>query len=169
MKKALDFVINSVAMFVSYIFMMLVLFVIFQTVLRTFIPADTVFEYLWKTILCYALMIVVCVGHFLLRNASQKPKYFAYIENRDWNIKDTAAYVIKNPDFWLNCVAFSIWPIVLPQLFAVISMLYVGNEFWAVCPKSLINIPTVIIPFVIFSFISWIAVLYNWDKNRLHK
>ena len=169
MKKIFGFIINSVALFVSYFIMTILVIMVLQTPMRILFDADSKSEYFWKTIVLYAGMVVVCVGQFLTRDPGQKVQYLKHIENTSFDIKDSCLYVLKNKDFWKNSIGFSIWPIMIPKIFGVINLLYVSAEFLQIFPKSILTIFTVDLPFIAISFVTWIVMLYSWSAKRLHK
>ena len=169
MRKIFSFIGNSLILFVSYFIMTTLTIMILQTPMRIIFEAESKPEYLWKTIVLYGGMVVVCVIHFLNRNPGQKLQYLRHIENTSFQLKDAFFYVIKNKDFWKNCLGFSVWPIIIPKIFGVINLLYVSRGFLNSFPKFILTVFTVDLPFILISFITWIVFLHRWSANRLHK
>ena len=169
MRKVFGFIGNSIILFVPYFIMTVLILMILQTPMRLLFEAESKLEYLWKTIVLYGGMVVVCAVHFLNRNPGQKVQYLKHIENRSFQLKDSFFYVIKNKDFWRNCSGFSIWPIIIPRFFGVINLLYVSKEFLQTFPKFILTVFTVDLPFIVISFITWIVILHRWSEKRLHK
>lgn len=168
--RAVRFVLNSCILFWSYTLIGFLARLILQTPLRMIgIAADTRAEYLWQTVVMYAIMLVVCVGHLLLRNAGQKVDYFRAVDNRPWDLREAVTYVLRNPDFWENSIGFAVWPLLFPKLFNTIHLLYVSRTTLETFPKPLLALLTVSMPFVLFSFAAWLLILYRWNVTRMHK
>ena len=141
---------------------------ILQTPMRLVFGAETKLEYLWKTVLMYAVMIEVCVVQLLFRSTEQKLQYLKHIEGGAWNFGDSVIYTFKNKTFWASSIGFAIWPVILPKLFGVINLLYVSKDFLESFPKSVLVLVTVDLPFILISFASWIMIEYFWSAKRLH-
>ena len=139
---------------------------ILQVPIRFVVDAESQGEFLIKALLMYAVMIVVCVGYLLLRSSEQKLQYMHHIEQSGWSFVENSKYVIKNKQFWMNTVGFAIWPIILPKLFGVINRLYVSESFLEQFPKSLLVVFTVILPFVVLSYLAWIMILRYWSVKK---
>lgn len=169
MKKAINFVINSIILFVSYFITAFLVMLVLQVPMRIFIDAESQLEFFWKTVVQYTCMVAVCVVFLLVRNPEHKVSYLKHIENSKWELRDACFYVVKNKNFWLNTAGFAIWPIFVPKYFGALNLFYVSEEFLSSFPASILVIFTVDLPFVVFSFIAWVIVLRHWSKTRLHR
>ena len=169
MKKAINFVINSIILFVSYFITAFLVMLILQVPMRIFIDAESQLEFFWKAVTQYACMVAVCVVFLLVRNPEHKTLYLKHIENGEWNLRDACVYVIKNKYFWINTAGFAVWPILVPKLFGAINLFYASKEFLSSFPISILVIFTVDLPFVVFSFIAWLIVTRYWSKTRMHR
>ena len=169
MKKVINCAINSVILFVTYFITAFLILLILQVPMRFIFEAGTKLEFLWKTIVQYACMVVVCVGFLLLRNPEHKVEYLKHIENGEWNFRDACLYTSRNKNFWINSVGFAIWPVLIPKYFGAINLLYASEEFLNSFPTAIFVIFTVDVPFVIFSFAAWLIVTRYWSKTRMHR
>lgn len=168
MKKIIKFVFNSVISYWSYFLISFLLIMILQTPMRLIFGAETKVEYLWKTVLMYAVMIEVCVVQLLFRASEQKLQYLKHIEGGAWSFGDSVIYTLKNKAFWANSIGFAIWPIILPKLFGVINLLYVSKDFLETFPKSILVLFTVDLPFLLLSLVAWVVIQHFWSIKRLH-
>ena len=100
MKKAINFVINSIILFVSYFITAFLVMLILQVPMRIFIDAESQLEFFWKAVTQYACMVAVCVVFLLVRNPEHKVLYLKHIENSEWELRDACFYVVKNKNFW---------------------------------------------------------------------
>ena len=169
MKKVGTFLLNSVILFGSYFLISSLFILVLQTVLRIFIDANSKGEFLWKTLCMYAFMAVTMAVFLSATRSSEKAKYFAYMEGREKTFGETALYVLHNKDFWMCSAGFAIWPILLPMLFGSINRLYLSAELYRIFPLSILSMLTVSSPILVLSFVAWVFVLRDWEKDRLHK
>ena len=168
MKKIIRFLLNSVALFWSYFLSSLLILFIIMVPLRFFIPAESKAEYLWKTIVLYLAMTIVCTVHLLITAPIYKVNYLRSLGGEKWNLKSAFLYTVKKPMFWYNFVGFAVWPVILPRLFGVINLLYFDKNLLQSFPNSILVILTVDIPFLLLSILAWMIVLKLWSKKRLH-
>ena len=105
MKKVINFIGNSIFLFGTYIIAAFLVMLVLQVPMRIFIDAESQLEYLWKALVQYAVMVVVCVVFLLIRNTEHKVVYLKHIENGEWNLRDACVYVIKNKYFWITNIS----------------------------------------------------------------
>ena len=168
MKKIGSFIVNSFVLFWSYFVSSTLCLIVLQIVMRMFIDASSRGEYLWKTIYLYAWMSATCMTHLKVTASTHKTKYLAHMRGKEWTFRGALVYTLRNGDFWLNSIGFAIWPVIIPKFFGVIHLLYVSPQFMESFPASILSIPTVSLPILIFSAIGWVMVLRLWCKNRIH-
>ncbi len=168
MKKFIDFIFKSVTLFIPYFLMSLVILVVLQTVLRIFIPAASMAETIWKALYMYLMMAVVSAFYLYWSDAEIKRSYLAFAENTEWSIPAAVRYSLRQGEFWLRVVGFSIWPMIFSKYFMIINQLYIGNANPPYILQSLLCIVTVGVPYIGLSLVSWCIVLRIWYKNRLH-
>ncbi len=168
MKKVGSFVVNSIVLFGSYFLSATLCMIILQTVMRLWVDANSMGEYLWKTIYLYALVPVVCMVYLKITGSTHKPKLLAYMKGKEWSFKAAAGYILKNSDFWLNSIGFALWPMIFPKLFGVVNSLYFSPDFLESFPRSILSALTVSLPILIFSAIGWVIVLHRWCRDRIH-
>ena len=169
MKKIGTFLLNSVIQFGSYFLSSILCIGVLQILMRMFIKAESTGENLWKALVMYAFMAATAIVFVSVTRSAEKAKYFAYMEDRENSIKETALYTLKNVDFWLCGAGFAVWPIILPKLFGAINRLFLGAELYKTFPLSILSVLTVSLPILVFSFAAWVLVLRHWEKKRLHK
>lgn len=168
MKKIGHFLLNSVVLFWSYFISSFLCLLVLQTVMRLFVEADSKGEYLWKSVCMYAFVLGTCMVYLQITASTHKPRYLAYMSGKDWSFKETLAYILKNPEFWLASIGFAIWPVILPKLFGAIHRLYFSPELLLSVPRAILSLVTVSLPIVILSAVAWLLVLRSWCKNRMH-
>ena len=168
MKKVFRFLLNSVSLFWSYLLVVFLIGLIIMVPLRVFIPAESRGEYLWKTILQYLIMIVVCSVHLLITAPTYKVYYLHTLGAEKWSLRSAFLYTVKNPGFWYNFAGFAVWPIILPRLFGVVNLLYFDQSVLQSFPNSILTILTVDLPFLLLSVPAWLLVLHHWSKKRLY-
>ena len=166
LKRILAFVGHFAILFWSYFLTSTLLMMVLQVPMRFLFDVESQGEFLWKTVLMYSVMILVCVGHLLFRSSEQKLQYLHHIEQSGWSFGDGASYVIKNKQFWMNTVGFAVWPVMIPGLFGVINRLYVSKSFLEQFPKQVLVIFTVILPFALLSYLTWNVVLRYWSVRK---
>lgn len=169
MRKIGSFIVTSFVMFWSYFVCSFLCLMVMQTFLRLFIDADSKGEYLWKTVVMYAWTVITCMVQLRVTASTHKPKYLGYMQGKEWSLRETVAYILKNSDFWLGSIGFAIWPVILPKFFGAIHRLYVSSEFYVSFPTSILAVLTVSLPMMILSAVGWMLVLRSWCKNRLHR
>ena len=169
MKKIGSFIINSFILFWSYFLTSFLCLMVLQTFMRLIFDADSKWEFAWKTLVMYAFMLITCMVHLKVTASTHKTKYLTYMSGKEWSLKETLAYVLKNTDFWLNTIGFAIWPIIIPKFFGAIQWLYVSATFLETFPRAILAIPTVSLPIVILSLAGWVLTLRTWCMGRLHK
>ena len=169
MKKVGSFIINSFILFWSYFLTSFLCLMVLQTFMRLIFDADSKWEFAWKTLVMYAFMLITCMVHLKVTASTHKTKYLTYMSGKEWSLKETLAYVLKNTDFWLNTIGFAIWPIIIPKFFGAIQRLYVSATFLETFPRAVLAIPTVSLPIVILSLAGWVLTLRTWCMGRLHK
>ena len=168
MKKIGSFILNSVVLFWSYFISSFLCLLALQTVMRLFIEADSKGEYLWKSVCMYAFIIGTYMIYLKVTASTHKTKYLAYMSGKEWRLKETLNYILRNPEFWSTSLGFAIWPVILPKLFGAIHRLYVSPEFLASFPRPILSLVTVSMPSLILSAIGWLLALRSWCKNRMH-
>ena len=169
MKRIGSFIVTSFVLFWSYFVSSFLCLMLLQTFLRLLIDADSRGEYLWKTLVMYAWMVMTCVLQLRVTASTHKPGYLAYMQGKEWSLRETVTYILKNTDFWLSSIGFAIWPVLVPQLFGAILRLYVSAEFLSVFPRAILALPTVSLPIMLLSAVGWVIVLRSWCMNRIHK
>ena len=168
MKKIGSFIVNSFVLFWSYFLTSTLCMMVVQTIMRLFVDANSKGEYLWKTIYLYAWILVTCMVYLKATASTHKTQYLAFMKGKEWSLKDTVGYILKNSDFWLCSIGFAIWPVIIPKFFGVIHLLYVSPTFLESVPPAILSIPTVSLPILILSAVGWILVLRFWCKKRIH-
>ena len=169
MKKIGSFVVNSFVLFWSYFLTSTLCVMALQTIMRLFVDANAQGEYLWKTICLYAWMLATCMIHLKITASTHKTKYLAFMKGKEWSLKVTLGYTLKNSDFWLNSIGFAIWPVIIPKFFGVIHLFYFSPDLVANMPGAILSIPTVSVPILLFSAVGWVIVLRLWCKTRIHR
>lgn len=167
MKRLGRFVVNSFVLFWSYFLSSTLCIAVLQTLMRLFIDANSKGEYLWKTLLSYACMLLTCMIHLKVFASTYKTGYLACMNGEEWRVGSAAGYTVRNLDFWLNTIGFAIWPVIVPRFSGAIHLLYVSPEFLAGFPAAVLSVPTVSLPIVVLSLVGWILTLRGWCKGRM--
>ena len=162
------FIVNSLTHFWSYLLLCLTVTVALQLVMRIFIDADTFLEFLWKAIVSYVCMVTVSVFWSLRDSGGIKKEYLLSV-GEEPSLKMNVLYTLKCRLFWENLIGFAIWPLVIPRLFGAITRLYFSANIMETVPLNFLVIVSVILPFLICSFISWQIVLLVWSKTIHNK
>ncbi len=167
MKKAGSFILHSITLFGMYLLVTLLLTAIVQFVMRSFVPADSRGEYLWKALLSYGVMLAVSAGYLNVSGSEHKRAYLSSTEGTAWSFGRSLSFTLKNCDLWARIVAFAVWPVIIPKFFGAINRLYVSEAFLASFPARVLVLATVNVPFILMQIGAWIIVTSVWHRGRM--
>lgn len=166
--KVFRFLLNSVILFWTYFVSSIFVLFLIQMPMRFLIPGESKGEYLWKTIVLYLAMVIVCTVHLLVRSPTHKVRYLQALGEGTWSFPSACKYTVRNPGFWYQTAGFAPWPVILPRLFGVIHKFYFSESFLQAVPGPIVSLIVVDVPFVILSFLTWVFILRHWSLKRIH-
>ena len=170
MKKVIGAFFTSTLLFWLF-FVLSVIFLMIQMIVRFIIPADSFGEAIWKALLMYAVMVGVCMFKVQFRSREPRKDYCDHLGNGDWSFGNSLKYTLKNREFLLTALFFMIWPLIVPGLMGNFNHLFF---FYAPTipekvPLSILCLFTVDLPYFCLYLLANTFVQKKWAKERLRR
>ena len=174
MKIVRSFV-RALLLFMAFFIVTLVATALLQRTMRMFVEEKSFYEYVWKSLLMYGVMIAVCIVGPTVSNIPMREAYLArfvkanwYDEEKKWSVKDSLLYTLKTPELLFPALFFIVWTLVFSDMLRSFS-----NMYFFYAPKVLETVPqvflcmlTVDIPFFLFYLVSSVCVQHKWLRER---
>lgn len=160
---------GTVMFWLSYGFRLLALTAL-AMLFRMFIKSESFPEFLWMSLVTYAIPVIVCILKTTLDTGEEKRLYVSHLAEGEWSVKDSFLYTIRNEQFLFTSLTVAAWGVFLPSSFAFTTNRLFFYSLGEASNFRLYFLPgllTFALPFFFLYLFSLCFLQRKWAKGRL--